>query len=135
MKIFSLILVAILSVKSCGDTSNLNTANAEKLVGEFRIVALDQNIDLPETLTLKFDKDTKTVSGFTGCNNFFGSFSLENNNLSFSKMGSTRKMCFGDANKIEAKTLELLSKINTFSFKDNVLILKENENILIKAKK
>ena len=135
MKIFSILLVVILSVKSCGDTSNSNTANAEKLFGEFHISTLDQNTDLPETLTLKFDKDTKTVSGFAGCNNFFGSFTAENGSLTFSKMGSTRKMCFGDANKIEAKTLELLSKINTFSFEDNVLILKESENILIKAKK
>ena len=43
-------------------------------------------------------------------------------------------MCFGDATKIEAEMLKMLSEINTFSFENNMLLLKKDDTILIKAK-
>ncbi|MCL5126998.1 MULTISPECIES: META domain-containing protein [unclassified Algibacter] len=133
MKIFSILLVVILSVKSCGDSSNSN--NSEKLSGEFHIVSLEKNSSLPDNLTIYFHSETKKISGFSGCNNYFGNFILEEDVLSFGAMGSTRKMCFSDANNIETEILQFLSKINGFSFKNNTLQLKSNDNILITAKK
>ena len=132
MKIFSILLVVILSLKSCGEVSNSN--NTEKLSGEFHIVSLGENSDLPDNLTINFHAETNKVSGFSGCNNFFGSFTLEEGVLSLGPLGSTRKMCFSDANNIETETLKLLSKINGFSFKDHTLQLKTNDDILITAK-
>ena len=43
--------------------------------------------------TILFDAEENKISGFAGCNNFFGSYDPENNQLDFSKMGLTRKMC------------------------------------------
>lgn len=132
MKLFSILLVLILSLKSCGDVSNSN--NSEKLSGEFHIVTLKENSNLPDNLTINFDTETKKISGFSGCNNFFGGFTLEDGVLSFGQMGSTRKMCFSEANNIESEILKALSEINGFSFKDNALQLKTNDAIIITAK-
>ncbi|SFC95865.1 META domain-containing protein [Algibacter lectus] len=130
MKILSTLLFAMLVITSCG-----NKPNAEKLSGEFHIISLDQNSELPENLTITFDAETKKISGFSGCNNFFGSFTVTDGVLQFGQMGSTRKMCAGDANKIETEMLQMLSKVNTFSFENDTLNLKVDDAILLKAKK
>ena len=131
MKILSILLITVLSFNSCGQTAN---SNAKKLTGEFHIIALGENTELPDNLTINFDTDINNISGFSGCNNYFGGFELEAGQLTFGQMGSTRKMCFGDVNKIESDMLKLLSEINTFSFENNTLLLKKDDTILIKAK-
>jgi len=125
----------MLSIKSCGETTASQHYNSEELSGEFHIVALDKAINLPDNLTISFDRSINKVSGYSGCNRYFGSFSLEGKKLTFTQMGSTRKMCFGDANKTENEFLQLLDQIKTFSFENNTLNLISNGNILIKAKK
>ncbi|WP_159018968.1 META domain-containing protein [Algibacter sp. L3A6] len=130
MKRLSTLLFAMLLITSCE-----NKPNAEKLSGEFHIVSLDKNSELPENLTITFDTEAKKISGFSGCNNFFGSFTITDGGLQFGQMGSTRKMCAGGANKIESEMLQLLSKVNTFSFENNTLNLKADDAILLKAKK
>ena len=55
----------------------------------------------------------KGVFGTFGCNNFFGSYDLNNDNLKISNAGMTRKMC-------EPRIMELESKLT-----ENVL---KNEN-------
>ena len=135
MKIFSILLITVLSIKSCGETKASNNYNSEELTGEFHIVTIGKTVSLPDNLTISFDRNISKVSGFSGCNRYFGSFTLEGKSLTFNQVGSTRKMCFGDANKIENEFLQLLPKIKTFSFENNTLNLITNGNILIKAEK
>ena len=131
MKLFSMLLILLISFNSCG---NSNKANQKRPTGEFNIITLGENSELPDNLTINFDTEINKVSGYSGCNNYFGSFTLEEGSLTFGQMGSTRKMCFGDATKIEAEMLKMLSEINTFSFENNMLLLKKDDTILIKAK-
>ena len=49
--------------------------------------------DLKINPTIQFDAEEKKISGFAGCNTYFGSYDPENIQLDFSKMGMTRKMC------------------------------------------
>ena len=42
---------------------------------------------------LILDEEKTQASGFTGCNRFFGSYQLKDNNISFSRMGVTRMAC------------------------------------------
>jgi heat shock protein HslJ len=44
-------------------------------------------------ITLEFDADAGQVGGSGGCNNFFGGFQLEGNQLSFGPLGSTMMAC------------------------------------------
>ena len=41
---------------------------------------------------INFEKNA-SVNGSLGCNNFFGTFKIDEKNISFSKMGSTRMLC------------------------------------------
>ena len=130
MKILSTLLFVMLVITSCG-----NKPNEGKLSGKFHIISLNQNSELPENLTITFDVEAKKISGFSGCNNFFGSFTAANGVIELGQMGATRKMCDGDANKIETEMLQMLSKVNIFSFENNTLNLKADDVILLKAKK
>jgi heat shock protein HslJ len=61
--------------------------------------------------SIKFDPTKKAVSGNTGCNNFFGTYSLSgNDHILFSSLGSTRMACIDkEVAKTEQKMLSLLS--------------------------
>ncbi|MGB0864776.1 MAG: META domain-containing protein, partial [Saprospiraceae bacterium] len=56
-----------------------------------------------------FNTEEHKVSGFSGCNNFFGSYKVDGNNISFSQMASTRKLCRGPVNKLEQDMLSVLN--------------------------
>ena len=50
------------------------------------------------------------VSGFAGCNRFFGSFNQHGDDLVFSPFGSTRKACAPDVMERETWFLKLLKR-------------------------
>jgi len=49
--------------------------------------------NLVENPFLLFDEKDNKISGSASCNNFFGGYATANNNLTFSQLGVTRKMC------------------------------------------
>ncbi|MCD0472274.1 META domain-containing protein [Flavobacterium sp. JAS] len=60
---------------------------------------------------IKFDRKGNKVNGNSGCNNFFGTYSVSNNDhIKFGGMASTRRACLDkEANKTEQKILSYLS--------------------------
>lgn len=75
----------------------------------------------PESVpTLNFN-DTGTLSGFTGCNNFSGIYSLEDSDLKLDPGAMTRKAC---PNVKENEFLEALGKVNSFEVDQHKLTLK-----------
>lgn len=59
----------------------------------WKVITMKEMDHLEINPTIQFDAKENKLSGFAGCNNFFGSYDPENNQLDFSKMGLTRKMC------------------------------------------
>lgn len=63
---------------------------------------------------ITFDVAGKKVNGNNGCNNFFGSITLDGSSLAFSgPMGSTKMFCPGAG---EQQFMEALAKVTSFSF-------------------
>lgn len=59
---------------------------------------------------INFDSNEKRVSGNAGCNNFFGSYTLEGEYISFTQLGATKMACMDEtANKTETTLLQILS--------------------------
>jgi heat shock protein HslJ len=54
------------------------------------------------------------VSGFAGCNNFFGMYTLQGSNLGISGLASTRKACEKTIMQMETKFLSSLEKNRRF---------------------
>ena len=69
------------------------TQKQTALNNKWEVISMNGIDSLEINPTIQFDEKEKRISGFSGCNNYFGAYSTEKNNLSFSQMGSTRKMC------------------------------------------
>jgi len=63
------------------------------LNNKWKVITMNGVEDLKINPTIQFDADEKKLSGFAGCNNYFGSYDPESKQLDFSKMGMSRKMC------------------------------------------
>jgi heat shock protein HslJ len=75
-----------------------------------------------------FNPFTKSVTGFTGCNRFSGTFHQHDNQLSFGPLLSTKMFCTGSA---ENFLMQALRDVNSFEMQHDVLTVKKDGNILI----
>ena len=63
------------------------------LVNKWNVISMNGVDGFERNPTIEFDDKEKKVSGFAGCNNFFGVYKSSNGQLNLNKMGLTRKMC------------------------------------------
>lgn len=92
-------------------------------------------IAVPEdhTPAISFLKGGK-IAGETGCNRLFGDFTIKDNSISFTNMGSTRMMC--PQMEFENAYLTMLDNAASYLLKDDTLTLKDKEgNIIAVLKK
>ncbi|WP_435413384.1 META domain-containing protein [Psychroserpens mesophilus] len=136
------ILISIIVLKSCGsaqdiasaaNTTNMNTQ--ETLSGTYILEQLNETNIATYKLTLEFDSKTNKVSGFAGCNRFFGTYTIEGNGISFSELGATRMMCQDEKNAVENSFFRTIAKVKGFELADGTLSLKNGDTILMLANK
>lgn len=71
--------------------------------------------------------DDFTITGFTGCNNLRGGYTLDDaQKISFSQLISTKKFC--PEMETENEFLNVLGKAGNYEFKDHVLIIHDAEH-------
>ncbi|WP_052172459.1 META domain-containing protein [Psychroserpens jangbogonensis] len=133
------ILISMIILKSCGSSQDVASAanttdmiTNETISGTYVLEQLDTT-NVTDELTLEFDSKTNKVSGFAGCNRFFGTYTTDGNTISLSELGATRMMCEDEANKIELKMFQTLAKVNAYELTNGKLSLKNDEDILITA--
>lgn len=134
---FSLLMLVMFSLKSCGNTNaiaSMQESTIQQLSGTYTISGLGDNDSLTIHPDITFDASTNHVLGFSGCNRFNGSYTIDGNNITFGPMASTRMMCREEANTIERQMLDALSQVNSFLLNDNELTLLKDKTTLIKAK-
>ena len=75
------------------------------------------------TVTLKFGQDGR-ASGSTGCNSYGGTYQVRGDNISFSRLISTRRACLDqNANQQEQRFLSALETANRFRLSSNRLTI------------
>jgi len=62
------------------------------------------------------------VSGFSGCNRFFGKAKISHPNIAIGPLGSTRKACSG-VMKFEAQVLKMFRETDNYKLEDEKFIL------------
>lgn len=105
----------------------------EKLSGTYYITELKDTDASSYKLTINFDENSNKVTGFSGCNNFFGNYTLLNNTLKFSDIATSKKMCQKDIVDVEYKLLKSLNSVNSFSTNANEISFSKDDTILIKG--
>ncbi len=84
-------------------------------------------------LTLILDDSTDHVSGFSGCNQYGGSYSLSGDTLKFGPLVSTKMMCI-DAIDLESIYLAALPTITTWRLSDSTLTLSGAGAVAVKLR-
>jgi len=136
---YLVLLISIIILKSCGSAQDVasiaetkDMSTNETLSGTFIIEQL-KSINLTKELTLEFDSKTNKISGFAGCNRFFGTYSIQENSISFSELGATMMVCEEEANTIERTMFQTMAKINAYELSEGQLMLKQGDDTLIVA--
>jgi heat shock protein HslJ len=80
--------------------------------------------------SLILDTARKMASGFAGCNNFFGSYTLDKNSLKFGPLGSTRRACPENESALEASFLNALERCRRWKIGDGALLLIVDDEVL-----
>ncbi len=80
----------------------------------------------PVEQTLAFDAEGK-FNGNAGCNSYFGSYEVEENNLSLGAIGATKMACEEDAMQAESTYLSALEKAATYQITGQTLQIRDAE--------
>jgi heat shock protein HslJ len=91
---------------------------------KWSLFAFRKSAPIPGTsFTLRFESDK--VSGNAGCNRFFGSYTLEGDQITFSDLGMTEMACMEPEGLMEQEQylLRFLAACETVKFSDDNLFL------------
>lgn len=80
-------------------------------------------VQIPDSAHLLMEFDTEKVTGNSGCNNFFGSYSTSEGNITISGLGATRMFC-PEAMRLEEQFLRALEAAESYSVRREELLIK-----------
>jgi heat shock protein HslJ len=119
------------SLNSPEQTMTVPTQNPS---GIYHLTSLKNTNIKSLNLTLNFIENSNKILGFSGCNRFSGTYTIKKDSIFFGALITTKMFC-EKTQETEDLMLRSLSKTNSFLAKQNVLILKNNKDILIEAQK
>lgn len=134
VNLFALLLLAT-SCNSKKATQNKSIKKAEPLSGTYYIFQIGTNTSIPGKLTITLEDSTNNVSGFAGCNIFFGTYSLDNRKLTLENLALSKKYCQKEVNSLERELITALNNVNSFSLDENEISFLKDETVLLKANK
>ncbi|MCX7551091.1 META domain-containing protein [Xanthomarina sp. F2636L] len=134
------ILLSVFTIMSCGNSKDVNAMDTnketmEQISGTYYVTNIGENNFSQEKLSIQFDENTNTVSGFSGCNRFTGTYKLDGDSIAFGPLATTRMHCQDADNKMEQNMLSALNSANVIEFKNQELALYNKDAVLIKASK
>jgi len=136
MKKFITIVVIALSLIACDETKKVvDVAGNVQLSGAYRISSISNKAVSENAPTLNFIELEKTIRGNTGCNDFFGNYTIDHSTLSFNGIGSTDMACEQPIMDIENAFLQALQKTGSYDIENSVLTLysKNDRSIILVA--
>jgi len=103
-----------------------------ELMRNWTVIKLKGVDQLSAAPTFNFVEEDSRVSGFAGCNNYFSTYTINANALTFAKTGATRKLC--ENMIVEDTFLKTLESIVRFEVVKKELHLYDiNDELLILA--
>lgn len=120
----SVFILTLILFTSCASNNKPKT-----LDGNWEVTSLKEisNFDVAPNFIMNLK--TMKVAGFSGCNRFFGSFKVENNNLTFHSMGGTKMACPDFT--VENLFITTIPEVKSFSFNKDLLQFRSENNEVI----
>lgn len=138
MRILLFLFTVSLGLVGCDETKKIiDTAGHVQLSGKYTAISIGGTSISENAPTLIFDAMEKGITGTTGCNRYFGSYSLDLYALSFSEIASTEMACAPEIMDTEFAFLNALGTAGSYSLEGGVLTLysKNDRSVLLKANK
>lgn len=135
--IIALCTMAIFFI-SCDETKKvIDVAGNVQLSGNYTISSLGDKKVSDIAPTISFTALDKSVRGNTGCNSFFGNYSVDLYALTFSDIASTEMACDEPIMTNENMFLAALRNTGSYGIQENVLTLysKTDRSVLLTAQK
>lgn len=144
MKNFFLALISTFLIFSCTAITNVGSGNTGKVISVKDIVntswkltdisgekVVPKKIDGKEIGVVTLDITADKISGSAGVNRYFGSYDINDGEVTINGVGSTKMMGPEDLMKTEYKYLSVLQDVTSVELKDkNTLILKTDSDTL-----
>lgn len=136
-------IFALLSLESCVPQAGANGENQTlnlDLSGSWVLnyISKDSGTSINKGFpskkpTLTLESVSKKMTGNTGCNQMFGSFTTNQNKISFSDVGSTKMYC---QEVKENEYLQMIAKVDSYKIESNQLVFMDKDNnVLLKYSK
>ncbi len=140
MKTFYALSIAVFTLifSSCDETKKvIEVAETVQLTGEYSVMKVGKTAVKGSSMSISFTALDKSVKGDTGCNSYFGNYTLDAFALGFGDIAVSEKYCDEPIMKSERALLGALKNTGSFVVKDKVLTLysKTDRSILLTAKK
>lgn len=134
--LIGLLLLVPLFVISCSSSENTESVSSVKLEDiRWKLKTLNGNkIFTPESgkdIFIRFSSADKRVNGFAGCNNFFGTYKSDKNDIAIGPVASTEMYCEAMM-KTEMEFFKSLSAAKKFKIKGNYLQLYDSVKTISK---
>lgn len=136
MKKFITIVVIALLITACDETKKVvNVTENVQLSGAYRISSISNKAVSENAPFINFIALEKTIRGNTGCNNFFGNYTIDPSDLSFNDIGSTEMACEQPIMDVENAFLQALRNTGSYDIENSVLTLysKSDQSIILVA--
>jgi heat shock protein HslJ len=125
-------------LKNCVESA---TATGESVAGtQWRIVEANGRTLKPvhgpqRTPSLSFAEGGRRISGFSGCNRFFGNYTQAGEHLKFDKVGGTKMACMGEVMQTEQDILRALERVDRFRIAGDQLELLTGDQALLRLQR
>ncbi|MCA0152501.1 META domain-containing protein [Winogradskyella vincentii] len=107
----------------------------ESLAGSYIIKEMGDEMIKGQTLKITFESNSDRVTGFGGCNSFFGTYTLKDNKISFSDIASSKKFCGKAIGDLERNFFSTLKSSTKIELDENHLLFHADDSIVLKAEK
>ncbi|OOF25208.1 hypothetical protein BZJ19_09305 [Salinivibrio proteolyticus] len=123
-------LTACSSYNPSGEYANEGISK-DNIAQKWQLAMVDQQaISADGSPTLMVNSDM-VVSGYTGCNRYFGNAQIEDNRFRIDRMASTKMACSSQAMNMEQTVSHVLSDWSMASISNDMLSLSNEQHTLI----
>ncbi|WP_299521508.1 META domain-containing protein [Winogradskyella sp.] len=109
--------------------------NQNSISGDYIITEMNDKTITDAALKISFEGNSNNINGFGGCNSFFGTYTLQNNSISFSDIASSKKYCGKELGATETNFFSTLKTSNKIELIDNSLVFYNDNTKVLKAER
>jgi len=116
-----MLLATMAGIAGC--TSTIAAAGKPDLMGAWTVEYIGERPVIDNSPAYIEFAEEGRVGGNASCNRFSGAYVLSGSSLTFSKLASTKKMCFGALMEQETRFLAALERLAKVQMRDGLLNL------------